>query len=84
MTEQSMIERVARRLADVHFRRKQHAGACTQDERVAFLVETNWRNHEPDARAAIAAMREHLAEQNSCFADCQECAVHQDIDEALK
>jgi hypothetical protein len=49
-------ERVARALADVHFRRKQHVGWCTQDERVAYLVNTYWRNSLPDARAAIAAM----------------------------
>lgn len=50
------LEPVARALADVHFRRKQHYGHCTQDECVAYLVERNWRNHLPDAEAALRAL----------------------------
>jgi hypothetical protein len=51
-----MIERVARIISDKHFRRKQHYGACTQDERVAWLVETYWRNWTDDAAAVLAAL----------------------------
>lgn len=52
-----MVERVARKLAQAHFMRKLHQGSCTQEERVAHMVEANWRNHEADARAAIAEIR---------------------------
>jgi hypothetical protein len=54
------IEQVARSVARKHFMRKQHAGACTQDERVGYLVDQYWRNFEGDARDAIAAMREPI------------------------
>lgn len=53
-----MVDRVARALCRVHFMRKQHSGACTQKERVDFLVNEYWRNHVDDARAAITALRE--------------------------
>lgn len=59
-----MIERVARVLAQVHFNRKklswgmEPGRSVMQSDEVAHLVDTYWKNHVEDARAAIAAMRE--------------------------
>lgn len=50
------IEEVARALARTHFERKQHAGACSREERLAYLVNERWRHFIPDARAAIEVM----------------------------
>ena len=49
----SLAEEMARALARVHFSRKQHFGSCTKEERVNYMVERYWRNHLPDAAAAL-------------------------------
>lgn len=51
------VERIARVLAEKHFRRKKHYGHCTQDERVSFMVNKHWRNYADDAQAVIQEMR---------------------------
>lgn len=56
MSESSMVERVARALAAIHFGRKLHAGYCTKEARVAYMANQYWRNHIDDARAAIDAV----------------------------
>jgi hypothetical protein len=56
MTE--MVERVARAISAEHFKRKQHYGLGTVEERVACQVERNWRNSVPEALAAIKAIRD--------------------------
>lgn len=61
-------------------------------ERVALAVVVELYQEEADkalwgervARAAIAAVREQLAKENSGFLECQECAAHLDFDAALK
>lgn len=49
------IMAAAKALAKVHFSRRQHVGACTKEERVSYLVDAHWRNHIPDAEAALRA-----------------------------
>jgi hypothetical protein len=83
-----MVERVARAIADVHFRRKQHYGACTQDERVAWHVNKYWRNFVTDALAAIEAHNAALAESGFVIvpvATAEQIAeIDEDAEETIK
>ena len=48
---------IAHAIADGHFRRKQHAGVSTQDERVAYLVSQYGDQFLPSALSVIEAVR---------------------------
>jgi hypothetical protein len=80
-----MVERVAKAIADRHYRRKPWFGACSKDERVAWLVNEYWCQFINDARYAIAAMREPTLEMRkvSSFEVC-EVEYPAMIDAALK
>ena len=80
-----MVERIARRLARCHFMRKQHYGVGTQEDRVNYLVDAYWRNHEADARAVISTIREYFTELSGPdFSSSELDGAIAAIDEALK
>lgn len=53
-------EALARKLAWLHFDRKQWRGHCAKDERTAWLVEKYWPDWRGDARTILAFLASRM------------------------
>jgi hypothetical protein len=53
-------EAMARAIAKAHFMRKQHYGACTQEDRVKHMVDAYWKTFIPDTLIIAAEMQVYM------------------------